>query len=78
MKTKYNIGDTVYIVANQIFIKEAKVIQVAASTRMYTLKFTEESGGTRLRESRLYATKQEAEFVANINKSKNYPYEGRF
>lgn len=45
---------------------------------MYTLKFTEESGSTRLREDRLYATKQEAEFVANLNKSKNYPYEGRF
>ena len=78
MKTKYNIGDIVYIIANQIFIKEAKVVRVTASTRMYTLKFTEESGGTRLRENRLYATKQEAEFVANINKSKNYPYKERF
>ncbi|MDB7987008.1 hypothetical protein PND93_09215 [Faecalicoccus pleomorphus] len=66
MKIKYNIGDIVYIIANQIFIKEAKVVRVTASTRMYTLKFTEESGGTRLRENRLYATKQEAEFIANI------------
>ena len=48
------------------------------STGMYTLKFTEESGGTRLRENRLYATKQEADFVANIHKSKNYPHKKRF
>ena len=58
--TNFKNGQIVYIIANGSFIKEARIVHVAQSSRMYTLKFTEESGGTKLRESRLYATKEEA------------------
>ncbi len=65
MNTKFKLADTVYIIANSIFIKEAKVIKIAVSTKTYTLKFTNEQGGVRLRESRLYGTKKEAETIVN-------------
>ena len=78
MRTKYNVGDIVYIIANQIFIKEAKVVQVTASTRTYTLKFTEENGGTRLRESRLYSSYKEAEQVIKQNKTMQNQYHRKF
>lgn len=65
MKTKYNVGDIVYIIANQIFIKEAKVVRVTASTRMYTLKFTEQSGRTKLHESRLFGSRKETDGTMN-------------
>lgn len=58
--TNFKNGQIVYIIANGSFIKEARIVHVAQSSRMYTLKFTEESGGTKLRESRLYTTKEEA------------------
>lgn len=35
-----------------------------------TLRFKDSSGGMRVRESRLYKTKEEAEKVANSNKKK--------
>lgn len=78
MKTKYNVGDIVYIIANRIFIKEAKVVQVTASTRMYTLKFTEETGGTKLRESRLFPSYKEAEQVIKQNKTMQNQYHRKF
>lgn len=65
MNTKFKLADTVYIIANSIFIKEAKVVKIAVSTKTYTLKFTNEQGGVRLRESRLYGTKKEAETIVN-------------
>lgn len=49
-----------YIIANGCFVKEAIVVRVASSTKMYTLKFTENGGGTKFRESRLFASIQEA------------------
>lgn len=69
MNTKFKSGDIVYIIANGIYVKEARVVQVTKSTRTYTLKFTQESGGTRLPESRLHATREEAEFLASVKAS---------
>lgn len=55
---KYQIGQTVYLISSVNWIKEAKVLKYAAG--FYTIKWTDSDGGTRVRESRLYATKEEA------------------
>lgn len=60
-ESKFKVGQIVYIIANGSFIKEARVVHTVPSTKMYTIKFTEGSGGTKLRESRLYASQKEAE-----------------
>ena len=59
MANKYKLGDTVYIVSSVRWIKEAKVLKYAGG--FYTLKFTDTGGGIKLRESRLFPTKEAAE-----------------
>lgn len=59
MPSQYNPGDTAYIVESGLFIRE--VIVVKAAGGFATLRFTDGPGGVRLRESRLYPTKEDAE-----------------
>ena len=59
--SKFKPGDTVYLVGNACFIEEAIVVMTVAG--FVTIRFTERGGGTRVRESRLYATKEDAERV---------------
>jgi hypothetical protein len=61
---RYRPGDTVYIVANGIFVQEAKVLKVSGG--FYTLRLSGTGGGCRLRESRLL-TKEEAEAIVKKN-----------
>ncbi|MDO4650453.1 MAG: hypothetical protein Q4B26_17580 [Eubacteriales bacterium] len=56
---KYNLGDTVYIVENNRIIREVKIVSHKAG--FCTFKFIGKDGGTRLRDSRVFATKEEAE-----------------
>lgn len=60
---KYNLGDTVFFIANGYHIREATVIRTGAG--FCTIKFNdnETPAGTRVRESKLFQTKQEAEVV---------------
>ena len=59
---KYNVGDTVFFIANGYHIREAVVIRNGG---FCTIKFNdnETPAGTRVRESKLFQTKQEAEAV---------------
>ena len=66
--TKFNIGDKVWIIESTIFVKEVEIINIKGG--FITLKFKGSSGGMRVRESRLYKTKEEAEKVVEINKKK--------
>ena len=58
---RFNLGDTVFFIANGYHIREATVIR----TGFCTIKFNdnETPAGTRVRESKLFQTKQEAEIV---------------
>ena len=56
---KYNVGDTVYFLESQRIIREAKIIKCGGG--FYTMKFADGAGGIRLRENRLYSSKEEAE-----------------
>lgn len=55
---KYKPGDTVYIIENNLNIKE--VIIRSVSGGFCVLKFVGSDGGTRLREDRLFSTKEDA------------------
>lgn len=59
---KFNLGDIVYFIANGYHIREATVIRAG---EFCTIKFNdnETPAGTRVRVSKLFQTKQEAEVV---------------
>lgn len=59
MKQNYKIGDHVYIVENGLYVKE--VVIVGISGCFYQICYTDKQGSIRLRESKLYRTKEEAE-----------------
>ena len=59
MATKYNPGDIAFIVESSRFIREVKVLNAAGG--FATLRFIDSDGGIKLRESRLFPTKEAAE-----------------
>lgn len=74
MLAKFKAGDTVFIVESNRFIPEAEVRSCIGG--IYLIKFKDNGGGIKLKEHRLFATKEEAE--ANIPKAKpkyRSPYE---
>ncbi len=60
---KYNVGDIVFFISNGYNIREATVIRCGSG--FYTIKFNdnETPAGTRVRESKLFQSKQEAEII---------------
>ncbi len=59
MPNKYNPGDTAFIVENNHIIREVKVINTSGG--FVTIRFMDSHGGIKLRESRLFPSKEEAE-----------------
>ncbi len=59
MYRKYKAGDIAYIVESKRFIREVKILKFSGD--LYTLQFTDSGGGIKLRENRLFRTKEEAE-----------------
>ena len=59
MPSKYTPGEIAYIVESARWIREVKIIKVSGD--LYTLRFTDAQGGVKLRESRLFKTRKEAE-----------------
>ena len=55
---EFKIGDRVYIVANNISVKELKIINM--QDEYCTLRDMERYGAIRLRKSRLYKTREDA------------------
>ena len=57
---KYVVGQNVFIISNNSYVMEMKIIRVAGE--FYTLRSVENSGsGIRLKKHRLFPTKEEAE-----------------
>ena len=69
MVAKFKAGDTVFIVESNRFIREAQIKSCAGV--MYLLKFKDSDGGIKLKEHRLFATKEDAE--ASIRKEEKKP-----
>ena len=62
----FRAGDTVFIVESNRFIREAEVR--SCSGGMYLVKFKDNGGGIKLKEHRLFVSKEDAE--ASIPKAK--------
>ena len=70
---KFNLGDTVYFIESSNLIREATIINCSAG--FCTIRFeTGNSGplGIRVRESKIYRTKQEVQSVMDKHKKANY------
>ena len=69
---KYNVNDIVFFISNVYHIREATVIRTGGG--FCTIKFNdnETPSGTRVRESKLFRTKKEAEIV--VEKTHNTLY----
>lgn len=55
----YQVGDIVYLIESNRFIREVKIAQI--SSGMCLVKFTDTPGGIRVRQSRLYENEQSAQ-----------------
>lgn len=69
---KYNEGDVVYFVSSSIFIKKATVVRNAGG--FCTIRLEEGNcgiSGTRVRESKLYCTEEEAKNVVEQHQNAN-------
>ena len=56
---KFKAGDKAYIVESNRIIREVQVRSCGGG--MYTVKFTDSEGGIRVKEHRLFATREDAE-----------------
>ena len=70
---RFNEGDTVYFVASFIFVRKAKVVRNAGGfcTIIFDGNGNCGTSGTRVRESKLYRTKEEANEVVKLHKEAN-------
>ena len=59
MTVKYKPGDLAYIVESNRYIREVQIR--SASGGMYVIKFTDSGGGIKVKESRLFPSKTDAE-----------------
>ena len=59
MSASFNPGDRAYIVESNHYIREVEVIKTAAG--FCTVRFVDRGGGIKVRESRLFPSKEAAE-----------------
>lgn len=57
--TIFKPGDKAFIIESSVFVKEIEVVKIAGG--FVTIRYQNSNGGFRVRESRLYSTKEEAE-----------------
>ena len=58
MTSKFNSGDTAFILESRRFLREVKIL--AAKGSIVSLRFTDANGGIKVHESRLFPTRQAA------------------
>lgn len=59
MANKYNPSDTAFLVESNRNIREVKILKVGGG--FYTIRFTDSGGGIKVKEHRLFTTKEDAE-----------------
>ena len=70
-KKSIGVNDTVYLVESCRRVREVRVW--ARSGPMYTVRFTDTSGGIRVREDRLYPTREAAQAHLRQRKAEAAP-----
>lgn len=73
MKSSFSPGDRAYIVESNLYIREVEVIKAAGG--FCTIRFTDRGGGIKVRESRLYPSREAAE---NSLPKKEVPKKSRY
>lgn len=70
---RFNEGDTVYFIASSIFVRKAKVVRNAGGfcTIIFDGNGNCGTSGTRVRESKLYRTEEEAKKVVEQHQNAN-------
>ena len=70
---RFNEGDTVYFIASSVFVRKAKVVRNAGGfcTIIFDGNGNCGTSGTRVRESKLYLTEEEANEVVKQHKEVN-------
>ncbi len=70
---RFNEGDTVYFIASSVFVRKAKVVRNAGGfcTIIFDGNGNCGTSGTRVRESKLYRTEEEANEVVKLHKEVN-------
>lgn len=68
---KFKAGDTVYLIESNRIIREITIVKLAGG--FYTIRFKDSGGGIKVRENRLYTSKEEAENVMAKAHSKTKP-----
>ncbi len=58
MGSTFKTGDTVYFLESKWRVREVKIVKLTAG--FATIRFMDGAGGTRVHESKLYRTKEEA------------------
>lgn len=68
MGSKYAKDDIAYLIESNRFVREVKVIKFSGG--LYTIQFRKGGGGIKVRESRLFPTREEAEAAISTPKAK--------
>lgn len=71
MAVKFKAGDTVYLIEANRIVREVTIIKFAGG--FYTIRFKDTGGGIKVRETRLYASQEEAEIAMGTAYSKGKP-----
>lgn len=71
MAVKFKTGDTAYLIESNRIVREVSIIKFAGG--FYTICFKDSGGGIKVRETRLYASKEEAEIAMVTAYSKRKP-----
>lgn len=71
MANRYKPGDTAFIVESSRFIREVRILTIKGG--IVSLRFSDAEGGIRIRESRLFPTKEEAE-ASTKKRSRSNPF----
>ena len=67
MTARFKEGDTAYIVESNAIVREVKIAKFSGD--LYLIRFPESNGGIKVRESRLFATKADAEAATRTGKA---------
>lgn len=59
MAKKFNPGDTAFLVESNRIIREVRILKFGGG--FYTIRFADSDGGIKVKEHRLFATKEAAE-----------------
>lgn len=68
---KFKVGTKAFIIESNLNIREVQIVKVING--FYTVRFSDTEGAIRIKESRIYESRKEAEHVIGIEKETSVP-----